>query len=160
LVRPSEHRDDFAEIYERWRVRTPGGLVRPLGLWDELLADRESVRRGGTEWFAFLHPDGYAMYRVFGDDPMFVRVGEFIAATTDAGIALCRALFGLDLMEKVVFGTYPADPLPYMLMDHRVARVTHVEDDLWLRVMDIPSALEARTYQSQTDSAVTVGDSR
>src|SRR4029077_8995880 len=34
LVRPSEHRDDFAEIYERWRVRTPGGLVRPQALWD------------------------------------------------------------------------------------------------------------------------------
>jgi predicted acetyltransferase len=158
LVRPSEHRDDFAEIYERWRVRTPGGLVRPLALWDELLADRESVRRGGTKWFAFLHPDGYAMYRVFGDDPMFVRVGEFIAATADAGIALCRALFGLDLMEKVVFGTYPADPLPYMLMDHRVARVTHVEDDLWLRVMDIPSALEARTYQSELSAVLDVSD--
>ena len=158
MVKPVECRDDLEDIYERWRLRTPGGLVRPKALWDELLIDRESVRRGGTEWFAFLHPDGYALYRVFGDDPMIVRVGEFIAATTDAGIALCRALFGLDLMENVVFGTHPADPLPYMLTDHRVARVTHVEDDLWLRIMDIPTALEARGYQSEMSTVLDVSD--
>jgi predicted acetyltransferase len=158
MVKPADHRDDLAEIYERWRLRTPGGLVRPKALWDELLADREWVRRGGTEWFAFLHPDGYAMYRVFGDDPMIVRVGEFIAATTDAGIALCRALLGLDLMEKVVFGTHPGDPLPYLLTDHRVARLTHYEDDLWLRIMDIPTALEARTYQADVSAVIEISD--
>ncbi len=139
MVKPAERRDDLQDIYERWRLRTPGGLVRPKALWDELLIDRESVRRGGTEWYTFLHPDGYAMYRVFGDDPMFVRVGEFIAATTDAGIALCRALFGLDLMEKVVFGTHPAD-------------------DLWLRIMDIPTALEARSYQSELSIVLGASD--
>jgi predicted acetyltransferase len=158
MVKPADHRDDLAEIYERWRLRTPGGLVRPKALWDELLADREWVRRGGTEWFAFLHPDGYAMYRVFGDDPMIVRVGEFIAATTDAGIALCRALLGLDLMEKVVFGTHPGDPLPYLLTDHRVARLTHYEDDLWLRIMDIPTALEARIYQADVSAVIEISD--
>ena len=114
-----------------------------------------AVERSGS---AFLHPDGYAMYRVFGDDPMIVRVGEFIAATTDAGIALCRALLGLDLMEKVVFGTHPADPLPYLLTDHRVARLTYYEDDLWLRIMDIPTALEARSYQSELSTVLEVSD--
>jgi predicted acetyltransferase len=158
MVKPADHRDELAEIYERWRLRTPGGLVRPQALWDELLADREWVRRGGTEWFAFLHPDGYAMYRVFGDDPMIARVGEFTAATIDAHVALCRALLGLDLMEKVVFGTHPADPLPYLLTDHRVARLTHYADDLWLRIMDVPTALEARTYQADVSAVIEVAD--
>jgi predicted acetyltransferase len=158
IVKPADHRDELVEIYERWRQCTPGGLVRPQALWDELLADRESVRRGGTQWFAFLHPDGYAMYRVFGDDPMFVRVGEFRAATTDAHVALCRALLGLDLMEKVVFGTHPADPLPYLLTDPRLARLTHYEDDLWLRIMDIPAALEARSYQAELAAVVEISD--
>jgi predicted acetyltransferase len=158
IVKPADHRDELVEIYERWRQCTPGGLVRPQALWDELLADRESVRRGGTQWFAFLHPDGYAMYRVFGDDPMFVRVGEFRAVTTDAHVALCRALLGLDLMEKVVFGTHPADPLPYLLTDPRLARLTHYEDDLWLRIMDIPAALEARSYQAELAAVVEISD--
>jgi predicted acetyltransferase len=158
LVRPSEHRDDFAEIYERWRVRTPGGLVRPQALWDELLADREKVRRGGTELLAFLHPDAYALYRVHGDDPMSVRVWEITAATADAHIAMWRALLGLDLMDKVVYGTHPADPLPYVLTDPRLARTTEYADDLWLRVMDIPSALEARTYESELSAVLEVSD--
>jgi predicted acetyltransferase len=158
IVKPADHRDDLEEIFERWRRQTPGGVVRPKALWDELLADREWVRRGGTELFAFLHPDGYALYRVFGDDPMIVRVGELVPATTDAGIALCRALFGLDLMEKVVFGTHPADPLPYLLADPRVARLTHYEDDLWLRIMDIPTTLEARTYQADVSTVIEISD--
>jgi predicted acetyltransferase len=89
---------------------------------------------------------------------MIVRVGEFTAATTDAHVALCRALLGLDLMEKVVFGTHPANPLPYLLTDHRVARLTHYEDDLWLRIMDIPTALEARTYQSELATVLEISD--
>lgn len=158
MVKPADHRRDFEQIYERWRQQTPGGVVRPEALWDELLVDREWVRRGGTEWYAFLHPDGYALYRVFGDDAMFVRVGELTAVTTDAHVALSRALLGLDLMEQIVFGTHPADPLPYMLADHRLARVTHYEDDLWLRIMDIPAALEARTYAAELSTVLEVSD--
>ena len=89
---------------------------------------------------------------------MFVRVGELTAATADAHVALCRALLGLDLMEKVVFATHPADPLPYLLTDHRLARVTHLEDDLWLRIMDIPTALEARSYQADLSAVIEISD--
>jgi predicted acetyltransferase len=158
MVKPADHRDNLEAIYERWRQRTPGGLVRTEALWDEMLIDREWVRGGGTEYFAFLHPDGYVLYRVFGDDPMTVRVCEFVAATTDAGIALCRALLGLDLMETVVLYTHPTDPLPYLLADHRVARLTHYEDDLWLRIMDIPTTLEARSYQAELSTVLEISD--
>jgi predicted acetyltransferase len=61
-------------------------------------------------------------------------------------------------MEKVVFYTHPADPLPYMLTDSRVARLTHYEDDLWLRIMDIPTALEARTYQADVSAVIEISD--
>ncbi|HEU4360242.1 MAG TPA: GNAT family N-acetyltransferase, partial [Mycobacterium sp.] len=43
LVKPVEHRDEFAAVYDRWRRQTPGGLARPLPLWDDLLADRPSA---------------------------------------------------------------------------------------------------------------------
>lgn len=158
MVAAAEHRDDLASIYDRWRAATPGGLDRPKSLWDMVITDPESDRRGGTPWFTFLHRDGYALYRVFGDDPMFVRVGELTAVTGDAHIALCRALLGLDLMEKVVMGTHPADPLPYLLADARQARITHSEDDLWLRIMDVPAALQARTYQADLSAVIDVSD--
>lgn len=158
LVKPARHREDLAAIYDRWRRRTPGGLVRPTALWDEMLADREHARRGGTELYCMLHPEGYVLYRVFGDDPKMVRIPDFVAVTTEAHIALGRALLGLDLMEKVAFGTHQADPLPYLLDDARQARVTHYEDDLWLRIMDIPAALAARTYQGELTAVLEVSD--
>ena len=159
MVKPAEHRDELAEIYDRWRQRTPGGLIRPQALWDDVLADRENTRFGGSEWFAFLHPDGYALYRVHHDDGRAVaRVGEVTAATTDAHIALWRALLGLDLRDKVVYSTHAGDPLPYLLTDPRVVRTTGYQDDLWLRPMDIPAAVEARTYRADLSTVLEVSD--
>jgi predicted acetyltransferase len=158
LVAPAGHRDEFATIYRRWRQRTPGGLVRPHTLWDELLADRESTRGGGTPWFALLHPDGYVLYRVHRDNRRVARVGEFRAVTTEAHIALWRALLGLDLMEKVIITTHPDDPVPYLLTDTRLARTSGRKDGLWLRIMDIPTALQARAYQAELDTVIQVTD--
>jgi predicted acetyltransferase len=61
-------------------------------------------------------------------------------------------------MERVELSSHPADPLPYLLTDHRVARLTHYEDGLWLRIMDIPTVLEARTYQTNLSVVLEVSD--
>ncbi|WP_209923230.1 enhanced intracellular survival protein Eis [Mycolicibacterium lutetiense] len=158
LVTPAEHRDTFAAIYDRWRQQTPGGLVCPTPLWDDLLADRENTREGGSELFAFLHPDGYAMYRVHGDESRSIRVRSVTAVTTDAYIALWRALLGMDLMDKVSIWTPPGDVVPYLLTNPRLARVTSSSDDLWIRIMNIPVALEARRYQADLDAVLEVSD--
>lgn len=157
MVRPKEHRDEFAAIYDRYRRVTPGGIERPVPLWDDLLADWDDSRRGGTQWFSFLHPDGYLLYRVHGR-PRTVRVEEFTAATPEAHTALWRALLGLDLVETIVASSHPADPLPYLLTDSRLVRTTASEDGLWLRLMDVAAALEARTYQADLDTVIEVGD--
>jgi predicted acetyltransferase len=158
MIRPAEHGDALAAIYDRWRRQTPGGLVRSQGLWDDLLADREDDRDGGTALVGILHADGYVLYRVFGSATLKVRVEEFKAVTTDAHVALTRALLGLDLVETVKIWTYARDPLPYLLTDSRVARTTKYEDDLWLRIMDVPTALEARGYQADMSTVIEVSD--
>lgn len=149
LVEPGRCREELAAVYERWRRGVPGGLARPMPLWDDLLADRESARDGGTAWFGLLHPDGYVLYRVHADHPKSVRVGEFRAVTPAAHAALWRALLGLDLIGKIVVETYPDDPMPYLLTDTRLATTTGRADGLWLRMMDIPAALKARSYAKE-----------
>lgn len=158
IVTPGDHVDDFAAVYDHWRVQTPGGLVRPRALWDELLADRDEDRAGGSALFAFLHTDGYVLYRVHGSGPRHVRVVELTAATAEAHIALWRTLCGLDLMERIEIATHPADPLPYFLADARQVRTTAVADDLWLRLMDISAALQARTYDRDLSVVIEVED--
>jgi predicted acetyltransferase len=158
IIRPAEHGDALAEIYDRCRRRTPGGLHRAQGWWDDLLADREENRDDGTELVGILHADGYVLYRTVGSHTMGVRVEEFKAVTADAHIALMRALLGLDLMETVKIWTYARDPLPYLLTDSRVARTTQYQDDLWLRIMDVPTMLEARRYQADVSAVIEVTD--
>lgn len=161
LVRPVEHREQLEEIYERWRLRTPGGLNTPATLWDEILADRDSARGGGSAFFGLLHPDGFVLYRVHssgrgGKD--IVKVTKLAAVTPDAYVALWRALVGLDLMETVEIETHPDSVLPYLLVDSRRARTTGSEDGLWLRMLDIPAVLQARTYSADLSVVLDLSD--
>jgi predicted acetyltransferase len=64
----------------------------------------------------------------------------------------------MDLMEKVNIWTHPDDVLPQLLTNPRLVRVTNSTDDLWLRIMDIPAALEARGYQEDLDVVLQVAD--
>jgi predicted acetyltransferase len=98
------------------------------------------------------------LYRVHGNDPKAVRVAEFRAATATAHTALWRALLGMDLMATVSVRTHPDDALPYLLTDTRLARTTARKDDLWLRLMDIPGALQARSYAAELSTVLQVAD--
>ena len=158
IVRPSEHRDELAAIFDRYRLVTPGGLQRPTPLWDDLLADWDDSRSGGTPWNCFLHADGYLLHRVHRGQARSVRVEEFTAVTPEAHAALWRALIGLDLVETISIASHPADPLPYLLTDSRVVRTTGAEDGLWLRIMDVAAALQARTYLADLDVVIEVSD--
>ncbi|GAB2633557.1 enhanced intracellular survival protein Eis [Prescottella soli] len=147
------------EIYDRWRRITPGAQARPKPHWDYTFADPEANRRGGSALFFLLHPDGYAMFRRRGDDDTRTAVVEELVAVTDgARAALWRALCGLDLMAHVEATVQVDDPLRLMLTDSRLLRTSRVVDDLWLRIMDVPAALEARTYAADLDTVVEVRD--
>ena len=159
VVRAVDHRDRFEDIFERWRLTTPGGLHSPRVLWDEVLADREVSRHGGSALFALLHADGFAFYRARGDgERKEAAVTKLVAVTPQAHIALWRALLGLDLMDTVTVETHPSDPLPYVLTDARAVCITGSEDALWLRLIDIPAALQARSYAADLSMVLDVTD--
>ncbi|MGY4710969.1 enhanced intracellular survival protein Eis [Mycolicibacterium sp. CBM1] len=159
IVDPREHRDALADIYHRWRLRSPGGLHTPTVLWDDVLADRESARHGGSELFTLLHRDGFVMYRTHAAEAgKSVAVTKFTAVTDEAHIALWQTLLGMDLMQTITVDTHPADPLPYLLSDPRRVRTVGTEDALWLRILDIPTVLEARRYAHDVSIVLEVCD--
>lgn len=159
MVRPAEHRAQLEDVDERWRRQTPGGLHTPARLWDEVLADREESRHGGTPRYCLLHPDGYAFYRLYGsDDKTTAEVTKFAAVTAEAEIALWRVLLGLDLKEVVGIHTHPGNVVRYLLTDPRLARTRDVFDGLWLRMLDIPAVLQARTYSADLVAVLEVSD--
>ncbi|MGV9413003.1 GNAT family N-acetyltransferase [Nocardia sp. NPDC003693] len=153
-------KDHVREVYDRWRRLVPGGQDRPDANWNIWFADPDRYRDGASTLFVLTHPDGYALYRrKWGEHENVTTVAELRAVTAEAHIALWRVLLSLDLTDRIEASLTDDDPLPYLLTDPRLVRVKGRYDGLWLRVMDVPTALTARTYTGNLDVVLGVEDS-
>ncbi len=88
-----------------------------------------------------------------------LQVSELIARTPEAYAALWRYCLDVDLVARVRGLHRPVDePLRWMLADSRRLRVTHLADNLWVRLLDIPAALSARRYAAPERLTFEVSD--
>ncbi|ANP55889.1 putative acetyltransferase [Streptomyces griseochromogenes] len=157
------------ELYERVRRAQPGAVSRNELWWQ---VNTGVVRFGGTWKEPF-----YAVYRsasgeVQGmvsyesDDTWHhkqphdtAEVNWLIAATPEAERALWRYLCSIDWITKVKSGWRgPDDLLPFFLPDPRAARVTDHADWLWVRILDVVRALQARAYEATGSLVLEVVD--
>ncbi|WP_405060860.1 GNAT family N-acetyltransferase [Kribbella sp. NBC_01505] len=95
--------------------------------------------------------DGAAIFRLpwapDAADAGVLAVGAFEARTVDAYRALWGLLLDFDLTKRVVAARRPVDePLRWMLANPRALRLARTRDNLWLNILDVQRALEARTY--------------
>ncbi|KDA06658.1 hypothetical protein DC31_09875 [Microbacterium sp. CH12i] len=82
------------------------------------------------------------------------------AVTPDALTALWGFALQHDLVDKISVDLRPIDdPLPWLVNDRRGVEVT-VHDHGWLRILDVPAALSARTYRAPLDLVLRVGDAQ
>jgi predicted acetyltransferase len=155
-------------IYDTVRRQVPGFTSRDELLWDLYrLADPEHWRRGGgPKFFAVLEfdgePVGYTLYRIKSDweegfSKSHVRVLETCATSPAAERELWRFLFGIDLVVRIQGRHDPGSPLFLMVVDPR-SLMLRVSEGLWLRVIDLESALTGRTYAADDTLVVEVQD--
>ncbi|MGW5195618.1 GNAT family N-acetyltransferase [Kribbella sp. NPDC004138] len=95
--------------------------------------------------------DDAAIFRLpWSPDPALagvLQVEAFEALTPDAYRALWALLLDFDLTKRVVAARRPVDePLRWMLTNLRALKLTRTRDNLWLRILDVRRALQARTY--------------
>jgi len=158
-----EHREAMAAIFARVAPLRPGMLTRPGPWWDERLHDPEADRDGATSLRAVVGEEGYGMYGVkrkpYEDGPSAeVVVREVVATSTAGHAAIWAYLLDLDLTRTITWDLAPSDdPLWLALADPRALRRT-LWDALWLRLVDVPAALSARTYASDPDVVLEVRD--
>jgi predicted acetyltransferase len=157
-------------IYEQVRSVTPGGYRRSDEWWEaHTLADPEHDRDGGGPLFRAVweldgDPQAYALYRIhseWGDEVPrgYVHVKELVAASELATREMWRFVFGIDLVARIKSWFRPADePLFHMLAEPRRLRPT-LHDGLWLRIVDVHDALEARTYSANGSLVFNLNDS-
>lgn len=156
-------------IYDTVGARTPGFYHRSETWWDaQILSDYEQSRRGATAQQYVLHERdgravGYAIYRIkpdWGDvgTKSVLQVIEALATDAQANEQIWRYLFGVDLIARIASWIGPPDhPLVLMLAEPRRLAL-RLTDGLWLRIVDVAAALEARRYLADGELILDVAD--
>ena len=168
LVEQGEALPKLIALYDEVRLRQPGAVSRTPAFWEaEMLAP--VTPDSGARFFVLYEGasgrvEGAAYYRpqrqwLDNLSQTTVLVEEVLAVTPAARAALWRYLLALDLVAKLRAVNRPIDePLRWMLADPRRLRVTAINDDLWLRLIDIPVALAARRYAAAGRLVLAVED--
>jgi predicted acetyltransferase len=168
-VDTEELAEHIAHIYDRTRRQLPGGIDRDHGWWTRRLGldGFDAVTSWMGTWILHEGPDGPDGYVCWKPDREFeldgrlgsVKVLEFAAATADAYRDLWAYLGSLDTIDEVLVGERPIDePARWLMADGRALTQTACNDDLWLRLLDVPAALEARRYAAPGQVVVEVVD--
>src|SRR3954447_982771 len=161
-------RADIVTVAERVAGHRAGGIVRSTAFWDAHLQDRPEDRGGQSAARAFVVRDdaGPRAFAVFRTSIAFTEpvaagdlsVREIGYVDPDAAARLWRTLLGHDLIGRVSVRNLPVDdPLLWLLSDPRSPQAT-VKDGLHVRLVDVPRALESRTYAQPVDVVLDLAD--
>jgi len=167
LVEREEAQSVFPKIYEELVSRRPGMFLRSENWWARrVLNDPEDLRAGSTAQRRVLHlregrPVGYCLYRTraIPDQPgMELKVLELVADDVAAEKAIWNYLFGVDLVTSISYWNQPVDdPLRWWIEEPRRME-RKIQDSLWIRVIDVPAALEGRRYSSPSSLVLRLRD--
>ncbi|MCK9922447.1 GNAT family N-acetyltransferase [Frankia sp. AgPm24] len=157
--------EELPRLYEQLGAYRPGIIGRAApwwrAKWERPLSSGENlpvaVHHGaGSE-------DGFAVYRTTPNaepgSSVTLLVTDFHAANPTAAAGLWRFLLNIDLVDEVCVRRLPIDELVEgILVNWRACRTHSVNDDLWLRLVDVPRALAARAYDDADPVVVEIID--
>jgi predicted acetyltransferase len=159
----------IAPVYEGVAAATPGMFARSPAWWQARVLDDPEWRRGRSGdlqcavFEAGGRPAAYALYRM---NPAFERglqtgsvtVLEAIGEAPEAVAAIWRYLLDIDWMARVKASLLPLDhPLLLLLAEPRRLGFSLL-DGVRVRLVDVGTALAARTYQPPGSVVVDVID--
>ena len=157
----------LADIYDRAAALRAGVLSRDEPWWTHgVLADPGHDPQANRLRIAIAGdpPDGYVIYRAGRDDDApsgaggVLEVEELVAVSPAAAQALWRYLLSVDLVGRIKAPLRPVDdPLTLMLRNPRTATRTE-HDALWVRLLDLPTALTGRDWNGSEDLVLEVDD--
>jgi predicted acetyltransferase len=156
ILPAGEGRDLIAPVYEAVRSRTPGFLARSDASWVGQLPLAEKDAKGGEARRLVVYetdsgPEAYAVYKTrgkfdFAGAAGTVVVEEAIGCTPRGTREIWRYLLDLDLVRTLKVGHLPPDhPLFTLSAEPRRLGLKY-GDGIWLRILDVPAALEARSW--------------
>jgi predicted acetyltransferase len=168
IAEPEAALPELAKIYDAVLATRPGMFGRNEAWWRSAIYDPAEHRQGAGPLRCLLAEDasgprGYALYAGVDTWADFLpenvlTVREMIAADPAASAALCADLLSRDLTTEFRLPRRPVDDsLLYQLADPRRAR-PKLNDNLWVRIVDLPRALAGRRYACPVDVVLEVRD--
>ncbi len=170
LVGEEEALAPFSEIYERVRLDRPGMFSRTVDWWKlRRLEDSDRGRAGGAGVLNRVlltidgRPEAYALYRIHqslhaGVSQGHVNVIEAVGASLEGTREIWRFLFDIDWVASVKAAQLPVDH-PLLLLAANPRRLGMcVIDGVWVRLVDVPKALEARVIAPGDPLVIDVSD--
>ncbi|MGW6455052.1 GNAT family N-acetyltransferase [Streptomyces sp. NPDC055078] len=171
LVDVTDVRKLGPELHNRLAARQPGVVSRDERKWQ---LDTGQVRVPSQPWtepFCAVYRaasgeiEGLIVYRADdkwgeGKQPLnTAKVSDLLAVTPAAERALWHYVCSIDWITTVRTGyRAPDDLLPRLLPDPRSARMLTCVDFMWVRILDVVRALEARTYGTSATLVLEIRD--
>ncbi len=151
LLAPHEFASVSAAVHDRIVLGRPGMITRGETWWRP---PAERAQRDKRSVIAAVHTgqageDGFVVATAARGDLATrpLEVEDLHADGVCAAAALWRFLLDVDLIAEVSAWGRPLDePLDLLLADPRDLTVAGVEDEVWLRLVDVPAALAARAF--------------
>ncbi len=151
-------------IHRLVQEATPGMMLGLPRRWEWLRHEPASWRDGATARFhAVIENRGYVTYRLKegwrdGVPDGTVKVTSLVARDPDAYASLWQYCMTMDLMPHVSAGLRPPDePLRHALVDPGRLRTT-ISEPLYIRLVDLPTALMSRGYRAEGSVVLDVRD--
>ena len=168
IVEPEAALPELAKVYDAVLASRPGMFGRNDAWWRSAIFDPAERRHGASPLRCLLAEDasgprGYALYAGVDTWTGFLpenvlTVHELMAADPAASAALYTDLLSRDLTTEFRLPRRPVDdPLLYQLADPRRTR-PKLNDNLWVRIVDLPRALAGRRYSCPVDVVLEVRD--
>ena len=169
FVSPESLLADGPAVFERTRDRSPGEVDRREIWWKRtlgLLPNEPDAHKRGIRAVRYDDADGaiagFALYEISLQNvshPGRLKLVDLVAATDDAYAALWRFVIEMDMVNEIDAGLRSvSEPVAWQVSDHRAVRKTSERDHLWLRILDVPAALRARSYAAPGDYLLDVTD--
>lgn len=164
-----DSRKEIAVVHQAAAVQRVGEFQRSSGWWNKMLGDPPENRGGFSALKCVVAEDdagplGYALYRTkqvwdeHGAAEGRLEVKEVFATAPAAFTLVWEHLLTRDLVASVHHEMAPPDdPLFHLLADPYRAR-RRLVDNLWVRLVDLPSAMEKRGFAAPVDLVLEVSD--
>jgi predicted acetyltransferase len=155
FVTPEEARKLFPPVYDAVRRERPGMMSRSETWWADRHLRLPDDEKNAPRRFVVLELDGeaagYAIYKTQfsfdgGSASSRLTVREAFGATPQATAAIWRFLLDVDWMAFVDVQLAPPDHPLFLLLATPRRMHYRMGDGLWVRIVDLPTALSGRAY--------------